>query len=570
MTQNSQVTSKILSSLEINLSVEALEFLIPILKEISEQKRKTILKSISEKIEKRKITPLLTKGALLELLIPKNVVGTLFENQNRTVVDKKEKTKRSSEQNKNLALSKYMGETCVRKNNKNISTEGQKLKTKNKRVETSPFQDPIIEVKTEEIELSSPHPSSKEQTSGVPFKFRELQNITNLCSVDLSRSFYNFFVNRYEKISKILKRKKLENLVNTQEIKERALEGVHSTILIVTDKRVVKNGNAGIIRGEDTQGRVTLYVPFRGPRKDKFNNLLKNTVVAFKFRKAKRDFLIVEDILFPNIPYPRKQNRASHSVKVLFLSDLHIGSKNFLHDVFDMFIDFIRGDTERKKEAVEIDYIIVVGDLVDGTGVYPNQRRELDVTKIEKQYEKLYEYLKRIPNDKEIILIPGNHDAAGNLLPQPPPPILKDLNHLSNVSLLSNPSMIEIEGVKILLFHGQGFEVIAGDIGIGIQSPPEITVQVLKNRHLCPIWDQISNFPTEEDELVIESTPDILTTGHLHVADYREYKGTLLLNPSAFQGKTSWQRELGIEPTPGLFPIVDLENFKVKFLDFNC
>ncbi|NIU84732.1 MAG: DNA polymerase II small subunit, partial [Candidatus Thorarchaeota archaeon] len=138
------------------------------------------------------------------------------------------------------------------------------------------------------------------------------------------------------------------------------------------------------------------------------------------------------------------------------------------------------------------------------------------------------------------------------------------------VSLLSNPSMIEIEGVKILLFHGQGFEVIAGDIGVGIQSPPEITVQVLKNRHLCPIWDQISNFPTEEDELVIESTPDILVTGHLHVADYREYKGTLLLNPSAFQGKTSWQRELGIEPTPGLFPIVDLKNFKVKFLDFNC
>ncbi|NIU01360.1 MAG: hypothetical protein GWN01_10695, partial [Nitrosopumilaceae archaeon] len=380
------MTSKILSSLEINLSVEALEFLIPILKEISEQKCKTILKSISEKIEERKVTPLLTKGVLLELLIPKNVVGTLFENQNLTVVDKKEKTKRSSEQNKNLALSKYMGETCVHKKNKNISTEGQKLKTKNKRVETSPFQDPIIEVKTEEIELSSPQPSSKEQTSGVPFKFRELQNITNLCSVDLSRSFYNFFVNRYEKIRKILKRKKLENLINTQEIKERALEGVHSTILMVTDKRVVKNGNAGIIRGEDKQGRVTLYVPFKGPRKDKFNNLLKNTVVAFKFRKAKRDFLIVEDILFPNIPYPRKQNRASHSVKVLFLSDLHIGSKNFLNDVFDMFIDFIRGDTERKKEAAEIDYIIVVGDLVDGTGVYPNQRRELDVTKIEKQY----------------------------------------------------------------------------------------------------------------------------------------------------------------------------------------
>lgn len=580
LNSSKQLTGMIISSLGINISEGALDFLTPLLQSLSTDERKKLLQTLEKKIEEEEKAPILTRKTLINLLLPNETIEALLGGQSSPILDKNQ-TKKERKKHKEGDLSKFLGKKERSHEKREIGKgseekENDNIKTSETSESSHPFHDPIVEFNTGELTASKtktqpPKADNSEaienQTPNIP-KFEELDSIKRLRSADFKKSFSNFFRDRYKRIERILKRKKLKNLITTKITKEETLEGDHSIILLITSKRIVKNGKGGIIKGHDKKGTIKLFVPLHGRLKEKFNNLLNNTVIAFNFHKSGSGLPIVDDILFPNVPYPRERHRSSNSTKVLFLSDLHIGSKDLLTGVFNNFIDFIRGKAENKNEASEIDYIFVTGDLVDGTGVYPNQKEELKITNVEKQYEMLNEYLKSIPEEIRIILIPGNHDAAGRLLPQPPSPFLKNLNELPNVSLLSNPAFVEVEGVQILLFHGHGFEGIAGDLGVGINAPSKVTTQVLKHRHLSPIWENVSTFPTEKDHLVIEKTPDIMATGHLHVADYKEYKGTLLLNPSAFQGRTSWQRELGIEPTPGLFPLVDLQNFNVKFLDF--
>lgn len=557
-----------------------MELLNLILEEMSGQKRVNLLKMVARQLKKEEICPVLTKQVLLNLLISDKILKAPGQKETtqlkKNIPQKEEATNR---QRKHELSHFLMREKTRRKKEKDKDKEKKEKDVehpKRGQERNPPFQDPVIELNTGETASSSKQhssvnpssTSSKKKAKTLPPRINDLKNINKLRSTDLEKGFFKFFQSRYEKFKKILKKKKLSNLVNVREAKRRRENNKRSVIIMVSDKRTVKNGKGGLIRGEDESGMVKLFVPFDPPLEEKFHSLLKNSVIACQFHKSSSGLPIVDDILFPDIPYPREKSRANHSHKVLFLSDLHVGSKDFLKGVFDTFINFIQGNVDGENEAEEIDYIIITGDVIDGVGVYPNQQREVVIDKVEKQYEIVREYLKKIPEDKRIIIIPGNHDAAGRLLPQPPSPFFEGINDLPNINLLSNPALVEIEGVDILLFHGQGFEEIAGSLGFGVNSPTKIATQVLKQRHLCPIWDSVSNFPIREDPLVIDRTPDIMATGHLHVYGYKKYKSTLILNSGSFQGKTSWQRELGIQPTPGLFPVVNLKNFKVKFLDF--
>lgn len=567
--ETDQVVSQILTSIEANMSKEAFDLLVPVLKGISLKERDNLLKEIRKEL-KRRSSPLLTKNLLINVLFPKRQDKTFFEARKATKKSIEKQNNVKEENRKNL--SQFLGKK-PRAKNKEKAKQHKKANQERERTVHNPIMKASkkrrksTENTTRTREKSSRGNKVKQKVETLP-KLKKIEDTEQLRARDFKKSFFHFFQNRFETLSKILKRKRLENLVGTTTVNKEVIEDESSIILMISSKRTVKNGEGGLIIGQDREGEIKLFVPLRGSLKEKFNSLLVNSVVACKFYKSGSGLPIVKDILFPNVPYPREKHRANHSTKALFLSDFHIGSKDFLKGVFDTFMNFIRGKTEGKETAKQIDYIFVAGDLVDGVGVYPNQKRELEVMDIKKQYKILYEYLKKIPREKRIILIPGNHDASGRLLPQPAPPFLKEINELENVSLLSNPSLVEIEGVRILLYHGQGFESIAGELGVDINEPKKITKQILKHRHLSPIWKNVSNFPTDRDLLLIKEPPDILATGHLHIADYLEYRGTLLLNPSAFEGKTSWQKELGLEPTPGLFPVIDLQNFNVKFLDF--
>jgi len=50
---------------------------------------------------------------------------------------------------------------------------------------------------------------------------------------------------------------------------------------------------------------------------------------------------------------------------------------------------------------------------------------------------------------------------------------------------------------------------------------------------------------------------------------YESYRGLLMVNSGAWQRQTSYQRNLGLEPTPGMIPVVDLQTLSDLPIDFN-
>jgi DNA polymerase II small subunit len=122
--------------------------------------------------------------------------------------------------------------------------------------------------------------------------------------------------------------------------------------------------------------------------------------------------------------------------------------------------------------ASKIKYVFVLGDLVDGVGVYPEQNKELVIRDIFDQYKACADYLKEIPKRMKLLIIPGNHDAVR--LEEPQPPLYDDLAEpifrLPNAMMLSNPAKVTImktkdfPGFDFLLYHGYSLQYYADNV----------------------------------------------------------------------------------------------------------
>ena len=399
-------------------------------------------------------------------------------------------------------------------------------------------------------------------------RFKVLSTIQQYTILDKEESFHSLFLSRYNVLRDIIISRGIKptNISELNTVSESAY-----VIIMPREKRRAKKSEGLIVVGDDPTGEITIYIPLNSNVGKKAERLLLDSVVAFKVRKGK-GMCIAEDIIFPDVSIERRRHRAKEPIKAIFIADIHVGSKVFLEEYFRRFIKFISGkinEPRLKRVAKEIKYIFILGDLVDGVGVYPNHENELAVPNIYEQYRILSDFLDEIPNDKTITIIPGNHDASTRLLPQPPIPdtFAKPLYKLEHVQLLGNPSYVSVDGVKILLYHGYGVEKIAQQLGFDLKQPTKIMVEMIRNRHLCPTWSAVPMAPLPDDMLIIREVPDIFAMAHIHIADVRIMKGgTLLLTTGSFQGLTTWQRQLGIEPTPGIGIIVNFQTFDVAVI----
>jgi DNA polymerase II small subunit len=146
-----------------------------------------------------------------------------------------------------------------------------------------------------------------------------------------------------------------------------------------------------------------------------------------------------------------EKKRFNDEEYILFTSDIHIGSGNFLENNFEKFIKWLdeKDNSPEQKEFIKkIKYLFIDGDSVDGVGIYPGQEKDLKIKDMKKQYDFLASYLKRIPQHIQIIICPGQHDAVRVAEPQPPigPDFAEALHELPNIYFVSNPSFIEVGG----------------------------------------------------------------------------------------------------------------------------
>ncbi len=346
---------------------------------------------------------------------------------------------------------------------------------------------------------------------------------------------------------------------------------------MVYDKVVTAKGNI-MITLEDESGsvKVLFMKPARKQRDeqnevfDSASKLVKDDVIAVK-GKTWNSFVIANRMLWPDVPI-HQPSQSADDVAVALVSDVHVGHKLFMQKNFAKFLEWINGGVDNRRDlAAKIKYMVVAGDLVDGIGIYPDQDRELAIDDIYKQYSVFFEFLEHVPDYIEVFVIPGNHDAVQRAEPQPKVGngFLKDFKK-ENVHMMTNPCYLNLHGIKILAYHGTSLDsVIRGIPGCTYSAPTDAMKEILKRRHLSPIYGGNIVVPSKDDALVINEVPDILHMGHIHKNGYDAYHGTLLVNSGTWQGRTGYQIKQGHVPSPGLLPIYEAKSGKLNVMDFN-
>ena len=411
-----------------------------------------------------------------------------------------------------------------------------------------------------------------EQKTNVQYDFKIIQDTSkkSYTSGELE-NLIAYFKSRYEKLANILsKRPELRNYTKIADIDDS--QDSLSLILMVREIRSSKNGHK-IVEFEDDTGNISVL--FSNKNEELFaeaEKLVRDEVVGVIANKSDdRGFAFGQEIINPGVlRIPEKKM----DFGIVFLSDVHIGSLTFLEDAFQRFIDWINcefGDEEQRRVAEDVKYLIIGGDIVDGIGVYPNQDKELAIKDITEQYNEAARFLGNIRSDIKIIIAPGNHDASRVAEPQPavPEEYAKALYELDNVEFISNPGVVSLDGINVLIYHGRSFDDLVMAVKeFTYEKSDDIMEEMLQKRHLAPIYGERTPLASElEDYLVIDELPDIFHTGHIHINSYKRFKGIHLINSGTFQTQTEFQKIYNINPTPAEVPIIHKGKYRhFKFL----
>ena len=122
----------------------------------------------------------------------------------------------------------------------------------------------------------------------------------------------------------------------------------------------------------------------------------------------------------------------------------------------------------------------------------------------------------------------------------------------------------------MLLFHGRSLDDIAAVApNVSFDTPDKSMRLLLQGRHLAPIYGERTPIaPEKRDFMVIDRIPDIFHAGHVHVLKCNRYRGTLIVNSGAWQEQTDFQQKMGLVPTPGIVPVVNLQTSMISTIDF--
>jgi DNA polymerase II small subunit len=388
--------------------------------------------------------------------------------------------------------------------------------------------------------------------------------------------FKLYFNDRLKTIRKFLREKR--QMVGYREINRAGKgEGSFKVIGMVSDIRTTKSGNKMVTLEDETGSMNVLLTKETGLVKDLtvLDEVIGLVCTRFKDDRSKGrtgGLFLAQELVRPDIQVNRKRNKCKESIYAAFVSDIHVGSKTFLSEEFSNFLDWLKGNNGKKKDiAKNVKYMIIPGDTVDGIGIYPGQEEELEIGDIYGQYETLAKLLSEVPKEVTVIMLPGNHDAVRPAEPQPTFP--EEIRKLfsENVLFVGNPCYFSLCGVEILAYHGRSMDdFIKALPSFDYSKAIKIMTEMLKRRHMVPIYGGRTPIaPEHKDYLVIDRIPDIFVTGHGHATGMGSYHGVTLINASAWQSQTSYQKMHNFMPDPAKVPIYNLHTGKGTIIDFS-
>ncbi|WP_049893740.1 DNA-directed DNA polymerase II small subunit [Halogranum rubrum] len=380
------------------------------------------------------------------------------------------------------------------------------------------------------------------------------------------KQFVTTFKDRYERLSKLLRGR--VNHRPTEAVQKMPGGSDAEIIGLVNDVRSTASGH-WLVELEDTTGTFPCLVMKDKNIAELVDQMLMDECIAVQGTLADdAGILFVDTIHFPDIPRTHRPKTADRHVQAALISDVHVGSQEFMADAWNRFTDWLH-----TPEADPVEYLLIAGDMVEGVGIYPNQDEELDIIDIYDQYERFSEYLKQVPGDMEIVMIPGNHDAVRLAEPQPGfDDELRDIMSAHDARITSNPSTVTIENVSILMYHGVSLDEVIAELPADKASydePHKAMYQLLKKRHVAPQYGgHMRLAPEEKDYLVIEDVPDVFHTGHVHKLGWGKYHNVLAVNSGCWQSQTDFQKSVNIDPDSGYAPILDLDTLEMTVRKF--
>ncbi len=375
--------------------------------------------------------------------------------------------------------------------------------------------------------------------------------------------FANYFKSRFFTLQRMIEKRRD---FGTSIPISRALSLGRETKIIgmVYEKRETKNGHT-TITVEDETGTCTVLISKDSPcSKEMFVN---DEVIGIAGKPSSRgDLFIADKIYRPDIPGNNAWVPSDSVAHVAFLSDIHVGSSTFLESEWKRMMSWLKANSYE----MDLDYLVLPGDVVDGIGIFPGQEEELDITDIYDQYGQLAEYLKDIPDHIKIVMQPGNHDAVRLAEPQPALNEIFTKGFDSNIILAGNPVNIEIEGRTVLSYHGKSIDDWISSVQqLTYDDPISVMKEMLTRRHLSPMYGgKTAMAPEKKDYLIVEKVPDIFVSGHVHGAGKMDYRGIKIINASAWQDQTEYQRAHNFNPNPAIMPVVNLGTGITRMMDF--
>jgi DNA polymerase II small subunit len=387
--------------------------------------------------------------------------------------------------------------------------------------------------------------------------------------------YLQYFQDRFKRLERLLRQRiDVKAATPIAEAVKSPPKAKLKIICIITEKREAKQQI--MLTVEDLHTSATVLVPHNAPEElhRKARLLLLDQVVCITVVKTRSRLFLAEDIIFPEVGQ-KLQRRATEPIYAVLTSDMHVGSTKFQREAFNRFILWLNGKygNDRMKElAGHVKYVLIAGDIVDGVGVYPNQAKELEVKDIHKQYRLASRLIEQIPDYVEVIVTPGNHDAPRKALPQPAiaSDYLEILQETRRVHSFGDPCVVNLHNVEVLMYHGRSLDdIIATVPGMNHGHPEKAMKLLLQSRHLAPVYGGKTLLsPENRDFLVIERVPDIFHAGHTHVMGYCNYRGVLIVNSGGWQEQTDYMQKLGLIPTPGKVPVVNLQTLETNVLSF--
>jgi DNA polymerase II small subunit len=380
--------------------------------------------------------------------------------------------------------------------------------------------------------------------------------------VNGTSDYLHYFRDRYARLGGMIRSRvgamPIEGLVRSTRYRQEEC----TVIGMVVEVKTTTNGHR-IAEIEDSSASISVLFRKDRPVFADAERIIYDEVIGVKGKLSNDGRLFFAEQLYrPDIRIDNTPFRSEQPGKAVLISDVHVGSNTFLEGCWNRFADWLSDS--------DFGYLLIAGDLVDGIGIYPNQESELTIKNIYEQYDAFGAMLSDLPSRMKIIASPGNHDVVRGAEPQPVIPEAFTKKFPANCTLVENPAVVNLQGVRVLMYHGRSIDDMIGLIpGASYEQSGLMMEEMLIRRHLAPAYGRRTPIAAgKTDRLIIDPLPEILHTGHVHIKGITNYRGVLGINAGTWQSQTLFQKQMNVNPTPALAVVVDLQTLVPETFSF--